>query len=73
MKPPRISSQYAIIDVMRGRKALARHLEREGPMRVMIEAEITDPFGGDDGTSIEFNATVISITKVTTKGTDNGG
>ena len=63
--PPAITSTYAIVDVMKGRKALARHLAKHGPVRVTIVAELTEPYGADDGTSIEFNANVISITPET--------
>ncbi len=56
------TSNYAIIDVMKGRKALARRLAKHGPIRATLVVEITDPFGIDDGESIEFNANVISIT-----------
>lgn len=61
MKLPRIQSTYAILDVMRGRKALARYLEQHGPVRVLIEAEITRPYGPDDGVSIEFDMDVSSV------------
>ncbi|OWQ97978.1 hypothetical protein [Sphingopyxis witflariensis] len=64
-KRPKITSAYAIVDVMKGRKALARHLAKHGPVRVTIVAELTEPYGSDDGTSIEFNANVISITPET--------
>ena len=59
---PRLQSTYAILDIMRGRKALARQLKKDGPVRVLIEATITEPFGSDDGTSIEFNCAVHSVT-----------
>ena len=58
---PKITSTYAIIDVMRGRKALAARLKKHGPVRVRIEAVLTEPFGHDDGESIEFNADVERI------------
>lgn len=58
---PQIKSTYAIVDVMRGRKALAKHIKRQGPVRVLIEATLTEPFGHDDGESIEFCADVHSI------------
>lgn len=61
MKAPKISSSYAIIDVEKGRKALEKYLRENGKLRVTIEAVLTDPFGSDDGTSIEFNADVLSI------------
>jgi hypothetical protein len=60
-KPPRISSTFAILDIERGRKALAKHLDRHGPVRVLIEAVITGPYGYDDGVSIEFCADVVSV------------
>lgn len=58
---PRIQSTYGILDVMKGRKKLAKHLAKHGPVRVLIEAEITEPFGHDDGDSIEFNMAVHSV------------
>ncbi len=61
-EPPRFSSTYGLLDVEKGRKKLASHLKRHGPVRVLIEAEITDPFGSDDGTSIEFNMNVTALT-----------
>ncbi len=66
MKP--INSTYLILDVMKGRKALARRLAKNGPIRVQIVADIVDPFGSDDGTSIEFNCDVVSCREV---GKDN--
>lgn len=60
-KPPRIRSTYAIVDVENGRKALAKHLREQGPMPVVIHAVLTEPYGHDDGVSIEFNATVTKI------------
>lgn len=60
-EPPAITSDYGILDVMKGRKALARHLKKHGPVRVVIEATLTEPFGSDDGTSIEFNMNVHSV------------
>lgn len=56
-----IKSEYAIIDVMKGRHKLEKHLLKRGPVRVMIEATLTCPYGSDDGTSIEFNANVHKI------------
>jgi hypothetical protein len=60
-KPPRVTSSYAILDVENGRKALAKHLAKHGSVPVLIEAVITDPYGSDDGVSIEFNCQVISL------------
>lgn len=58
---PKITSDYAILDVMKGRVKIASHLKKHGPIRVMVELEVTDPFGGNDGTSIEFNCKVLSM------------
>lgn len=58
---PPISSDYAILDVMFGRVKLASHLKKHGPVKATIEIEITEPYGSNDGTSIEFNCNVLSI------------
>lgn len=58
----KFQSDYGMLDVMKGRKALAKHLKKKGPVRVLIEATLTDPFGSDDGTSIEFNMDVAKVT-----------
>lgn len=60
-KPPRFKSSYAILDVEQGRKELAKHLAKHGRVPVIIYAVITDPFGQDDGTSIEFNCEVLMV------------
>ncbi|ODP39240.1 hypothetical protein [Sphingomonas turrisvirgatae] len=60
-KPPRIRSSYGILDVEQGRKALARYLQANAGLPVVIHAVLTDPYGGDDGTSIEFNMQVVKI------------
>lgn len=59
-----IRSTYMLLDVEKGRKALAKRLAKDGPVRVLIEAEIVDPFGSDDGTSIEFNCNVLGVTEI---------
>ena len=56
------TSAYALLDVMKGRKKLAKRLAKDGPIHVMVEMTIEHPFGDDDGTSIEFVCTVHSIT-----------
>lgn len=71
-----IKSDFAILDVKTGRKALAKHFKdrpRLGPcpkaMRipVTIRGYIDCQWGSDDGTSIEFGLTVdaIKLGKVT--------
>lgn len=57
------TSTYCLLDVMKGRKKLAKRLKKDGPLRVIIVADITDEFGLDDGESIEFNCDVISVTE----------
>jgi len=63
MKPPRITSTYLILDVMKGRKKLAKYLAASGGagLPVIIHATLTDEFGKDDGDSIEFNANVTRV------------
>jgi hypothetical protein len=61
VKPPHIKSSYAIIDIEGGRKALARYLSQNPGLSVVIHATLTEPYGRDDGVSIEFNADVHSI------------
>ena len=60
-KPPKIISHFALIDIEKGRKALARHIEKYGHVEVVIYAKLTEPFGHDDGTSVEFCADVSKI------------
>jgi len=59
---PVISSTFAILDVKRGRNALKRRLGK-GPIPVTIQAFITRDWGRDDGTSIEFELEVTSVTE----------
>lgn len=61
MTVPKFTSTYGILDVMKGRKKLAKHINSHGPVLVMIEAILTAPYGSDDGTSIEFNMDVHSV------------
>ncbi|GEM_PF-2897865 len=61
-KVPEITSTFALLDIQKGRKKLEKHLAKHGPVRVLIEATITEPWGGDDGTSIEFTCAVTGVT-----------
>lgn len=77
MKIPAFKSTgFALLDVGVGRKALERYFEKKDwattkggckfiptnkPIKVIIEAEITDQWGHDDGTSIEFEMRVKNI------------
>lgn len=60
----KISSDFAILDVKRGRERLARHFTDRQPFSkgpripVIITGYIDDIHGDDDGTSREFQVTV---------------
>lgn len=62
----KIDSDFALLDVKRGRVRLARRLNQEKALGlspripVTIRGYITDAWGGDDGTSIEFEVEVTS-------------
>lgn len=40
---PELLSDFALLDVKKGRHALAKHLKKHGPIKVLIEAEIECP------------------------------
>ena len=47
----KLTSDFALLDVKKGRKALAKHFsDKKGPIPVVIHAEIIRRFGDDDGT-----------------------
>ena len=55
-------SDFAILDVKHGRAALEKRLAKLGkPIRVRVDMTINYPHGSDDGTSIEFSCTVLSV------------
>lgn len=55
----KINSNFAILDVKRGRVELARRINRgENRIPVTIRGYITDINSRDDGTSIEFGIEV---------------
>lgn len=60
---PEISSDFAILDVKKGRKALDQMLLMEPSVRfkLTIEAEVDYVWGGDDGISQEFALKVTSL------------
>lgn len=60
-KLPKIQSDFALLDVKRGRKALARHLAKHGPQEVVVKMTLRRVWGNDDGTSIEFQADVTDV------------
>lgn len=69
-----IGSDFAILDIKKGRKKLAKHFASTpafGPcpeelrIPVTIRGYIGDVWGNDDGTSQEFNVTVEKLMTVT--------
>ncbi len=54
----RLQSDYAILDVKRGRGVLLKQVAEKGPVRVVIYGTVEGGFGHDDGTSREFNVDV---------------
>lgn len=60
----KFGSAYGILDVTRGRKALAKRIATSGPVPIVIHAVLTGPFGSDDCVSIEFNMDVSSVEEV---------
>lgn len=58
----RIASEFAMIDVKKGRRELARAV-RDGQVRIPVTLVgfITGPYGQDDGMSIEFEVDVKKV------------
>jgi len=56
----KLDSDFVIVDIKRGRKALARKIEAGKRFRVVVEVELDTQHGWDDGTSIEFSGKVIN-------------
>jgi hypothetical protein len=56
-------SDFLLLDVKRGRQALARKIKAGGKVTFWIKATVEHAggVGNDDGTSIEFGATVHSL------------
>jgi len=61
--PAPFKSDFMLLDVKRGRRALARKIAAGGKVDVWIKATIegASGVGRDDGTSIEFAATVRTV------------
>lgn len=77
MRPPTITSDFAVLDVQRGRRALAKHFAPvpklwpcppELRIPVTITGYIDRQHSRDDGTSIEF---AVCVEHVKLGGTDN--
>jgi hypothetical protein len=60
----KLRSSFAIVDIEKGRHRLARRLQDSGPIEVVLRGRLTQPWGSDDGTSIEFNMEVTDIATV---------
>ena len=58
---PIFTSDFAILDVMKNRRALERYVKKYGPVRLIVTMDLTYPAGNDDGTSIEFCADVQAV------------
>jgi hypothetical protein len=69
--PTKLKSDFAIVDIMAGRKRLEAYLkgfpDKHQGLPVIIYGRLTYPWGVDDGTSIEFCLDVDNIKVV-----DNG-
>ncbi len=61
MTPPKFESEFALLDVTKHRLSLAKHLRENGPLAVTVNMTLTQPFGSNDGTSMEFCANVTSV------------
>jgi hypothetical protein len=64
MKPAPFKSDFAILDVKRGRAALEKRIAKTGKVRVRVDMTIDYAHGNDDGTSIEFACTVHSVSEI---------
>lgn len=60
MRTAPFKSDYALLDVKRGRAALLKRL-KTGPVRIRVDMTVDYAYGRDDGTSIEFCCTVTSV------------
>jgi hypothetical protein len=62
IKFPKLKSDFALLDVKRGRFALRRFLKKNGPQTVTVTMTLLYDAGNDDGESIEFAADVHKVT-----------
>lgn len=59
-------SEFAILDVKRGRKSLLKEIQRrkrtgDAQIEVLIRGTLQGPWGSDDGVSIEFQVDVEEV------------
>ena len=59
----KLYSNFAIVDVEHGRKALFKHLEKDfkDSVEVVLKGKLVGAYGCDDGMSMEFEMEVASI------------
>ena len=58
---PPFKSNFALLDVETGRKALDRYISKGNKVRIVAEIEIDHVWGNCDGISQEFGCTVKSV------------
>lgn len=60
---PEISSDFAILDVKKGRKALDKMMRANPGVRfkIIIAAEIDNTWSDDDGISQEFGLSILAL------------
>lgn len=56
-----IGSDFAILDVTKGRRELMKHVNNKGYIDVVIRGRIETAWGDDDGISREFSVDVKSV------------
>lgn len=61
MQDAAFKSGFAILDVTKGRAALAKKMASGAKVRVRVDMVIEQQHGHDDGTSIEFSGSVLSV------------
>ena len=82
LNPKTFTSKFGLLDVTKGRQGLHKYFKderkpaRKGqvgdrpvnpPVKVLIEAEVVDSWGNDDGVSREFQLDIKKITRVIEK------
>lgn len=61
MQDAPFKSDFAIIDIKKGRQALAKKIAAGAKVRVRVDMLIDQQYGNDDGTSIAFYCDILSI------------
>lgn len=58
----KITSDFAILDVKKGRNKLLKHIDNGGVIEVVIRGTIDSCWSNDDGISREFQVDVTDVT-----------